>query len=745
MSAQQVNFVINVTGNAGNSVQSITQKITSLTSQAMKTVNVFQTLSGKIVVFNQLSDMLQRVSADFANVSKSGMDFQQSVADLSSITGITGAELDGLSKKAREFGVTSGLGAVQMAESYKVLASQIEISTIGIEGLNELQENTIILAKASGLDMETAANAMAGTINQFGLQASEASRIINVLAAGSKYAAAEIPDLAESFKVVGASAAAAGFSVEQTAGALEVLSLNNLKGSEAGIALRNILLKMQTEMGVDFTKTSFSEALTGLKPKLSDATYLSKLFGIQNVAAAQFLIKNADAVEEMTQKVTGTNVATEQAAIRTQTYAEKLAVVRARLDDFKIAAFNATGAFMPYTQLLIEGLTPLSRITPLLSAMPTLFKSVSSRVIGLSRYMKLNWILMERSLNSTNLATLGFRKNMLRATLSVIRFGTVGILQALKGMGALIISMITGGATSVKFAAISSTSFATFSATATASCRAVGVAIMNIPIIGWIAAAVAALIALTIKFRELGASWTSIIVNLIIGPIGWIATYFYLTNAKVRGAMDGMITAVREIFSGMGDFLYEVFSGIWHMIKGVFNPANWFDDNFRLADGLDRIKNAAIQYGQAVGDAYRTGRDNSLNESAIKGFDMKTGTYEEGWEIAKSRGMNKKTFDVWWQKLLIKRQTIQQSDSYDDGASSSGPESPGTETATKALDSITGGGKSMKQIYINIDNLVGVNNNHFNPDQDPADATSFMEKLTTALQMIVNDTNYATN
>ncbi len=82
------------------------------------------------------------------------------------------------------------------------------------------------------------------------------------------------------------------------------------------------------------------------------------------------------------------------------------------------------------------------------------------------------------------------------------------------------------------------------------------------------------------------------------------------------------------------------------------------------------------------------------------------------------------------------------------GASSSGTSGGGgteTETTTKALDSITGGGKSMKQIYINIDNLVGVNNNHFNPDQDPADATSFMEKLTTALQMIVNDTNYATN
>lgn len=742
MSTQQVNFVINVTGNADSSVQTITQKVTTLTNQTMKTVNVFSSLSGKIVVFNQLSDMLQSVSADFANVSKSGMDFQQSVSDLSSITGITGAELDTLTQKAREFGISSGQGAVQMAESYKVLASQIEVSSIGIEGLNELQKNTIILAKASGLDMETAANAMAGTINQFGLQASEASRIINVLAAGSKYGAAEIPDLAQSFKVVGAAAAAAGFSVEQTAGAIEVLSKNNLKGAEAGTALRNILLKMQTEMGVDFTKTSFSEALTGLKPKLSDATYLSKLFGMENVAAAQFLIKNADAVEEMTQKVTGTNVASEQASIRTQTYAEKLAVVRARLDDFKISVFNATGAFMPYTQLLIEGLTPLSRITPLLSAMPKLFKSVSSSVIGLSRYMKYNWIIMERSLLSTNIATLGFGKNMLRATLSVIRFGTVGIFQAIKGMGALIISMITGGATSVKFAAISSTSFATFSATATASCRAVGVAIMNIPIIGWIAVAVAALIAFTIKMREIGASWTQIIVSVFLGLPAMVALYFYHTSEKVRAVMDGMISAVKEIFSGLGSFLAEVFEGIWHMIKGVFNPANWFDESFKISDGLDRIKNAAMDYGRAVGEGYKKGKKESMYQTELAGFDIKNGTKAEAWSLAKQKGVPYQTFEKMWQKVLIQRKNVIKEDT--NPIPGVGVPSNVT-TPTKAIDSITGGGKSMKQIYINIDNLVGVNNNHFNPDQDPADATSFMEKLTNALQMIVNDTNYATN
>lgn len=96
------------------------------------------------------------------------------------------------------------------------------------------------------------------------------------------------------------------------------------------------------------------------------------------------------------------------------------------------------------------------------------------------------------------------------------------------------------------------------------------------------------------------------------------------------------------------------------------------------------------------------------------------------------------------QRILEKIADLQ----FGDGSGGSGGDggSRGTGGGTepsKALDSITGGGKSMKQIYINIDNLVGVNNNNFTADQNPADASDFMDKLTTALQMIVNDTNYA--
>lgn len=325
------------------------------------------------IQFKNMADMLDRSVQVFQEATGSGMEYEQAMADLVAITGIAGKELEEIGRVARKTGEESGLGATGAVNAFTLLASQIQIDKIGLQGLMTLQQETITLAQAAGMDMTDAATAMAATINQFGLEATEANRVINVLAAGSKYGAAEISDLAQSFKVTGSTAAAAGLSVEQTAGALEVLSQSNLKGAEAGTALRNILLKMQTVLGIDFTKNGLDEALAALQPKLDDVTYLTKLFGAENIAAAQYLITNAQAVGELTEQVTGTNVAQEQAAIRTNTAAEEYKRLQAKVDDLKISFFNATGAAAPMIALIGDNL-------PIIASMMTLVGSTAQTI-----------------------------------------------------------------------------------------------------------------------------------------------------------------------------------------------------------------------------------------------------------------------------------------------------------------------------------------------------------------------------
>lgn len=358
---EKVSFdiILNLKNNISGALANVRKQFDAIdqaADQASSATNRFGNICSRLKMpdLNAFLGVAERLGGALGDLSQGGMNFGQSMADLSSITGIAGDDLKALGENARKVGQDSGLGAGTAARAYAILASQIDVATIGMSGLNNLQEKSVTLAQASGMSIDAAATSLAGTINQFGLSANEAERVINVLAAGSKYGAAEIEELSQSFKVVGSAASAMGLTVEQSAGALEVLSKANLKGSEAGTALRNIILKLNTELGVDLSRTSLGTALDALKPRLTDAAYLSKLFGMENIAAAQYLIQNSTAVEEMTQKVTGTSVAQEQAAVRTETTAHKMEILRAKVDDIKISFSNSLGPMSAYASVIGE-------------------------------------------------------------------------------------------------------------------------------------------------------------------------------------------------------------------------------------------------------------------------------------------------------------------------------------------------------------------------------------------------------
>lgn len=377
------------------------KEISAAKGQTEKFNNVCSRL--KMPDLNAQLNIVTQFAEQLSQLSEAGLGFGQSMADLSSITGIVGDDLKVLEQNSRKFGKEAGTGADVAARAYSLLASQITIDKIGIEGLNILEERSIILAQASGMALDAAANALAGTINQFGLSAEEADRVVNVLAAGAKYGAAEIEDLSMSFKVVGAAASAMGLNVESTAGALEILSQANLKGSEAGTALRNIILKLNTELGFDLSKTSLSTALDSLKPRLADAAYLSQVFGMENIAAAQFLIQNSAAVEEMTMQVTGTNVALEQASIRTETTAHKLEVMKAKVEDLKISISDHLGGLSAWMAVLSENAMTLMMLSTITGGIKNGIVMLNAAVVKLTGSTILHNIAVKASAAATSI------------------------------------------------------------------------------------------------------------------------------------------------------------------------------------------------------------------------------------------------------------------------------------------------------------------------------------------------------
>jgi TP901 family phage tail tape measure protein len=274
--------------------------------------------------------------------------FEQGIADLSAITGATGADLEYYSKKAIEVGATTKGGANAVVEAYKLIGSAKPELLENAEALNAVTESAITLAKASGLELPEAATALTDAMNQFGAGAEKANSFIDALANGAKFGAAEIPQVTESLLKFGAVASSSNISVEESVGLIELLAEKGLKGAEAGTALRNVLLKIAAPdalpkdaikameaLGINVEKLSdkslpVQERLAILKPLLSDTAAVVKVFGTENAVAATNILANTERLGELTSKMGEVGTAQEQAAVKMDTVENKTELLKSK-------------------------------------------------------------------------------------------------------------------------------------------------------------------------------------------------------------------------------------------------------------------------------------------------------------------------------------------------------------------------------------------------------------------------------
>lgn len=248
--------------------------------------------------------------------------YEKTLADLSAITGVTGEALSRLSDSAKDLARNSTASSGQVVEAMKLIASAKPelLETAG--ALTAVTKEAIALAEASGMQLPAAAEAVTLALNQFGEGADQAARFVNVLAAGAKFGASEISDTAIALKNSAVSAAAARVSFEETNAALQALAAGGIKGGEAGTALRNVILKLEndTDKKLKPSVVGLAGALEALGQQNLSSAALTKMFGLENVNAAQALIGSAQAVKTLTGQLTGTNTAYEQAATNTDTF-----------------------------------------------------------------------------------------------------------------------------------------------------------------------------------------------------------------------------------------------------------------------------------------------------------------------------------------------------------------------------------------------------------------------------------------
>ncbi len=300
---------------------------------------------------------------------QSTKDFGQAIADLSAITGASGKDLEFLRSESKRMGETTTLSASQAAEAFRLIASAKPDLLSNVKALSLVTEEAIALAEATGDTLPVAAATLGSSLNQFNKGADEASRFINVLAAGSKFGAAQVSEMAEALKFAGGIASnMAEITFEETNASLQLLSQFAIKGGEAGTQLRMILLSLETQTNEKFKPSvvGLNTALDNLATAQMTSAESARLFGSRNVNAASILIQQKDRVAELTKQLTGTNIAYEQQAIRVDTLSGDVKALKSAYEGLELTiGRELNGSLRAMTQAATENIRALSQ-NPLL-------------------------------------------------------------------------------------------------------------------------------------------------------------------------------------------------------------------------------------------------------------------------------------------------------------------------------------------------------------------------------------------
>lgn len=228
----------------------------------------------------------------FSEAVKTGMDFEAQMSRVKAISGATGEEFSKLKEQAKQLGADTAFSATQAAEGMENLAS----AGFTTSEIMEAMPGMLDLAASSGEDLASSADIAASTLRGFGLEASSAGHVADVLAKNAAATNAAVADTGEAMKYVAPVAKSVGIEFEETAAAIGIMADAGIKGSQAGTTLRGALSRiakptkaMQETM--DSLGLSFYDS-NGKMKSLADITEMleTKMSGLTDEQKNQALI-----------------------------------------------------------------------------------------------------------------------------------------------------------------------------------------------------------------------------------------------------------------------------------------------------------------------------------------------------------------------------------------------------------------------------------------------------------------------
>ena len=272
MGAMGLGIVLSLQDNVSAGLEKIQQQLASFSGASKEMLANFDAgakeMLGGIASLVGGMKIFQGFNNIFAPSLNTAMDFEQAMARVGAVSGSTGEIFEALTNQAKELGATTLFSASQVASAQESLARA------GFQANGPLAENNEIIAAmpgllsmaaAEGMELGQAADIASSAIRGFGMEASTAGRVADVLAKTSAASNTSIALLGESLKYVAPYAKAVGVDIEQTNAMLGVMANAGIKGTQAGNALKAAFSRLSEEP----TRTAQALEELGVKAKTS--------------------------------------------------------------------------------------------------------------------------------------------------------------------------------------------------------------------------------------------------------------------------------------------------------------------------------------------------------------------------------------------------------------------------------------------------------------------------------------------
>lgn len=198
------------------------------------------------------------------NAMQKLITLEDKLLTLKGVSGASGAALSGLEKQAKKLGATTSWTAAEVTDGMVALARMGQSANEISASIRPVMD----LAKGLGVSVGDASNMVGASLSQFGLSATDAAHVADVLSKATNGAAISQTELGVSLKYAGTAGAQMGQSLEDVTSMVMTLRNMGYSAEQAGTSLRSFFLAIQ-----DPKKAQAFENMFGVKIKDAEGNF----------------------------------------------------------------------------------------------------------------------------------------------------------------------------------------------------------------------------------------------------------------------------------------------------------------------------------------------------------------------------------------------------------------------------------------------------------------------------------------